>query len=219
MGAGAIVTKSFPMAKIKAGNPAKILKSRFPEGKWEFQKVERCSQNHTPPKYWPFIKRRAEFCVKYLSDLDVVLDVGCGEGFITNLLNPLCKRIIGIDYSEEAIKIAKTTHKDIDSFVIIATNLQFEDQSFEKVFCLKLFEHQTPLQAFKSKNEIPRVLKPGRLIIGSTPLRDGEKSKPHTYSHIHEYSESELFELLDKFIDIEIFEKNFFIGRKPGNEG
>jgi acetyltransferase-like isoleucine patch superfamily enzyme len=217
VGAGAIVTKSFPMAKIIAGNPAKILKSRFPEGKWDFQKVERCSQNHTPQKYWPFIKRRAEFCAKYLSDLDVVLDVGCGEGFITNHLNPLCKRIIGIDYSEEAIKIAKTTHKDIDFFVMTATNLQFENQSFEKVLCLELLEHLTPLQALTSKKEILRVLKPGGLIIGSTPLRDGEKSSPNTYSHIHEYSEFELFELLDKFINIEMFEKNFFIGRKPGN--
>jgi acetyltransferase-like isoleucine patch superfamily enzyme len=219
VGAGAIVNKSFPMAKIVAGNPAKIIKSRFPEGKWDFQKVERCSQNHTPPKYWPFIKRRAEFCVKYLSNLDVVLDVGCGEGFITNLLNPLCKKIVGIDYSEEAIKIAKTTHKDIDFFVMTATNLQFENQSFEKVLCLELFEHLTPLQALTSKKEILRVLKPGGLIIGSTPLRDGENSTPNTYSHIHESSESELFELLDNFIDIEIFEKNFFIGRKSGNAG
>ena len=151
VGAGAIVTKSFPMAKIIAGNPAKILKSRFPEGRWDFQKVERCSQNHTPQKYWPFIKRRAEFCAKYLSDQDVVLDVGCGEGFITNQLNPLCKRIIGIDYSEEAIKIAKMAHRDIDFLVMTATNLQFENQSFEKVLCLELFEHLTPLQAFTSK--------------------------------------------------------------------
>ena len=217
VGAGAIVTRSFPLAKVIAGNPAKILKSRFPEGKWDFQKVERCSQNHTPQKYWPFIKRRAEFCAKYLSDVDVVLDVGCGEGFITNQLNPRCKRIIGIDYSEEAVKIAKTAHQDIDFFVMTATSLQFENQSFEKVLCLELFEHLTPLQALTSKKEFLRVLKPGGLIIGSTPLRNGEKSNPNTYSHIHEYSEAELLELLDNFVGIEIFEKNFFIGRKPGN--
>jgi 2-polyprenyl-3-methyl-5-hydroxy-6-metoxy-1,4-benzoquinol methylase len=148
-----------------------------------------------------------------------VLDVGCGEGFITNHLNPLCKRIIGIDYSEEAIKIAKTTHKDIDFLVMTATNLQFENQSFEKVLCLELFEHLTPLQALTSKKEILRVLKPGGLIIGSSPLRDGGKSTPKTYSHIHGYSESELFELLDNFIDIQVSGKIFFIGRKPGNAG
>jgi len=219
VGAGAIVTKSFPMAKIVAGNPAKIVKSRFSEGKWEFQKVERCSQSHTPQKYWPFIKRRAEFCSKYLSDLDVILDVGCGEGFITNQLKPWCKRILGIDYSEEAVQIAKAAHPDIDFLVMTATNLQFENQSFDKVLCLELFEHLTPLQALRSKKEILRVLKPGGFIIGSTPLRNGEKSNPATYSHIHEYSEAELLDLLDHFMDIEIFEKNFFIARKPGNAG
>lgn len=106
VGAGAVVTKSYPLGKVIAGNPAKILKSRFPTDQWDFQKVERCSTQLTPAEYWPYIDKRATFCEKYILPEDNILDIGCGDGFITNKLAKICKKIIGIDYSEEAIELA-----------------------------------------------------------------------------------------------------------------
>ena len=36
VGAGAVVTRAFPMAKIIAGNPARVIKDRAPQGTWDF---------------------------------------------------------------------------------------------------------------------------------------------------------------------------------------
>jgi 2-polyprenyl-3-methyl-5-hydroxy-6-metoxy-1,4-benzoquinol methylase len=99
-----------------------------------------------------------------------------------------------------------------------ATDLHFENESFTKVLCFELLEHLTVLQAQKTMNEIYRVLKPGGTIIGSTPLRNNKDSAPATYSHIHEYFEFELKELLNRFEKVETIHNNFFIGGKSINE-
>jgi len=211
---GSVIKKSFPMAKVIAGNPAQIIRSRFPEDQWDFHMVERCSATLTPDQYWPYINRRVIFGEKYLNLSDIVLDIGCGEGYITNNYGGKCKKIIGIDYSEEAIKEGKTEYPHLELFHMSCSTLKFDADHFDKVVCFEVLEHLTKLQAQKTVQEIHRVLKKGGMVIGSTPLRTTEYSTPATYSHIHEYSEYELRTLLNQFENIEIFQDNYFIVRK-----
>jgi len=214
VGAGAVVTRSFPMAKVIAGNPAKIIKSRFPSDKWDFQKVERCSASRTPEKYWSYINQRAQFCSEHLKPDDVVLDVGCGDGYITNMVKGKCKKIIGTDYSEEALKEMRQQYPSIECHPMTSTNLLFGPESFDKVICLELLEHLTLLQGQKTVSEILRILKHGGMAVGSTPIRNSDHSIPSTYAHIHEYSEYEIKELLHSFAEVQVLQNNYFLGRK-----
>jgi acetyltransferase-like isoleucine patch superfamily enzyme len=215
VGAGSVVTKSFGMAQVIVGNPAKVIKPRFPEDQWDFKKVERCSIALTPPEYLPYIRKRADFCIQHIDPGDYVLDVGCGEGFITSMIAERCKRIIGVDYSENAVNTARNNSPTLEYAHMSATDLPFDDGTFDKVTCLELIEHVTILQARRAIDEIYRILKPGGSIIGSTPIRMTETSSPSCYSHIHEYSETELSELLIRFQHVDIIDGNYFIGRKP----
>lgn len=153
--------------------------------------------------------------MRYIEPGDFVLDVGCGEEFITGMIADKCKKIIGVDYSERAVDTARNTYPAVEYFHMSAGNLTFHGGTFDKVTCLELVEHVTILQARRVINEIFRVLKPGGWIIGSTPLRKTAASSPSCYSHIYEYSEPELSELLSSFQDVEITGGNYFIGRKP----
>ena len=211
--AGAVITDSFPMAQVIAGNPAAIIKDRAPRGTWDFHKVERCSVTATPEEFWPYINQRAAFGAKHLQPTDVVLDIGAGEGYLTNIFRDKCRHIVGIDYSEEAVQLARQ-HYGLDCHHMVCTDLQFEPESFDKVTCFELLEHITRLQAKRTLSEIHRVLKKGGMLIGSTPIRAlDDETPPGTYSHIHEYNEPELRKLLNIFSRV-VIEGIFFAVQK-----
>ena len=45
--------------------------------------------------------------LKYKGDLDLAVDVGCGPGESTEILQPHFQRILGLDYSQSMIENAK----------------------------------------------------------------------------------------------------------------
>lgn len=215
VGAGSVVTRSFPMGKVICGNPARILKSRRESDQWIFETSERYIDGKTPDAYKPYVEMRIKFGAAFLTPKDVVLDVGCGDGYVSGKLRPMCAYYMGVDYSEEAIQAASQKHPAMDFRVMSCTDLKFGDEAFSKVICFDLLEHLTRLQAKKTINEIFRVLKKGGLLIGSTPIRKAARSSPRSYAHIYEYSEVELAEILACFRDLKIFSEGFFCGRKP----
>ena len=99
------------------------------------------------------------------NDGDRVLDVACGPGLVAGKINGVSQatcKITGIDVNEVMLAAARRTQPDIDWHVGSATELPFDDGSFDVVFC------QQGLQYFpdrgKAMREMRRVLAPaGRL--------------------------------------------------------
>lgn len=86
-----------------------------------------------------------------------VLDLCTGTGDIAELLKNKCD-IIGVDFSEKMLEIAKRKHPDIKFIQADCTKLPFEDNSFDAVtisFGLRNIENYD-----LALDEIYRVLKP-----------------------------------------------------------
>lgn len=104
---------------------------------------------------------------------DSVLDLGCGRGDISIFIAEKTNKVIGIDYSSDAIKIAseirkklnKNLQKKIEFLKMDATNLKFQQNSFDKVIAIDIFEHLYTEELESTMSEIKRVLKPNGILF------------------------------------------------------
>ena len=94
-----------------------------------------------------------------------LLDVGCGTGFLTELLTKqLPARYCAVDLSDEMIRVAKEKQIDGVEFVVSsADKLPYPDETFDIVTCSQSFHHYPYPEL--AMQEAKRVLKPGGLYI------------------------------------------------------
>ena len=84
-------------------------------------------------------------------DVQTVLDVGCGNGVLTNKIGNHWK-VIGLDRSLNAIRWVKT-NKVIGN----ANNLPFRENSFDIVVATEIIEHFLYIHYVKALSELVRV--------------------------------------------------------------
>lgn len=90
-------------------------------------------------------------------DIKSILDVGCGEGYVTQHIYNLKpqSKIKGIDLYEDVITTAKKLHPDITFSTGSIYNIQEEDNRYTLVIASEVLEHlENPKQAL---NELKRV--------------------------------------------------------------
>lgn len=80
-----------------------------------------------------------------------ILDAGCGNGFITNIL-PSDRRVVGCDISEEALK-----HVRRETRISSLHDLPFEDEEFDLVLATDVLEHLPDAMYGKALDELFRV--------------------------------------------------------------
>ena len=107
-----------------------------------------------------------KFLEDYIKEGDKILDLGCGNGRLYELLKNKPIDYYGIDNSEKLIEIAKSRYPNINFQVADALNLPFPENFFDKVVSVAVFHHipskDLRLQFLK---EIKRTLKPGGILI------------------------------------------------------
>lgn len=97
-----------------------------------------------------------------LDNNDILLDVGCGAGVLTLPLSNFVKKIIGIDYSPSMIRHIP---KRIETHIAQASNIPFDNETFNKVLCHSVIQHFPNLNyCKKAAKEMYRVCKFGGLI-------------------------------------------------------
>lgn len=102
-----------------------------------------------------------------------VLDIGCGGGILAEPLARLGGRVTAIDAAAEAIAVAKAhaaeAGLEIDYRQSPVETLVEEGRRFDLVTCMEVVEHVADVPVFL--RGIARLLKPGGLLVFSTPNR------------------------------------------------
>jgi|WetSurMetagenome_2_1015567.scaffolds.fasta_scaffold203318_1 tRNA (uracil-5-)-methyltransferase TRM9 len=115
-----------------------------------------------------FFWRDLEFIADYINDGDKILDYGCGNGRLLEILNEKKINYAGVDISGKLIKLAKQKYQDKDiKFIKITSSrsLTFPDNYFNVVVSIAVFHHFPENYAKKMAEELHRTLKPGGKII------------------------------------------------------
>lgn len=112
------------------------------------------------PHLWSLILDGVTSCTR-------CLDVGCGPGnSYAGALRRRAASYVGVDISAAAVQEAQGA--GLDARVIEdATQLPFDDESFDRVVCVEVFEHL--FAPHRAAAEIWRVLAPGGRLVASTP--------------------------------------------------
>ena len=128
----------------------------------------------------------------------VVLDAACGSGYGSYMLSKTAKSVYGVDISNNALEMAtkmynanNITYKKADIRI-----LPYPNNKFDVVVSFETIEHI--LQGPEFLRECHRVLKPGGLLIISTPNAavsspGGRIQNPY---HLVEYLPDEFLNLL-----------------------
>ncbi len=95
-----------------------------------------------------------------------VLDVGCGSGWAARLFSKTAGHVLGIDVSDEMIRVAREQSLDLANVefqVASAENLPFPDNTFTHAFSMESLYYYADMG--KALREIARVLRPGGLFV------------------------------------------------------
>lgn len=133
-----------------------------------------------------------------------VLEVGCGEGIGTSILAKRARSIVALDYSEEALRVARAKYatENIEFRQMKVPPLDFDDMSFDAVVCFQMIEHLEKPEDLVG--EISRVLRNDALALIATVNKE-ETISDNPY-HIHEFTADEFRSLLEKaFGSVEFF--------------
>lgn len=104
--------------------------------------------------------------LRYVKENDLVLDVGCGNGRLTQLFVKLPIQYIGIDSCEHLVKLASEAYPDKTFVKGDALKMPFDTGYFDVLFCVATIQH-VPSADFRKQamREMHRVLKNGGYLI------------------------------------------------------
>jgi SAM-dependent methyltransferase len=109
--------------------------------------------------------------LEHLPKHGIILDAGCGAGKWPIHLRRLGYRVIGIDISPQAGKLARADDPQLPISIGDVRRVPLRDGSIDAVLSLGVVEHDErgPLEALR---ETRRILKPGGLLILSVPFNN-----------------------------------------------
>lgn len=146
-----------------------------------------------------FSSARQRFMLRYLKNGQRVLNIGIGSGMLERLALVKCVDIYALDPSKPAIERLREELKLGDKAQVgYAQQIPFSDWWFDVVVMSEVLEHLDDQILESSLNEVRRILKPGGLLLASTPYRENLDSNavvcPYCGNLFHKVGHAQSFD-------------------------
>ena len=124
-----------------------------------------------------------------------VLDIACGSGYGADIVSRSAESVLGVDIDGETIRKCRETYRSGRLRFVQGSveKIPAEDAAFDVVLSFETIEHVDAGLQRQFLREIRRVLRPGGMLIISSPGRNDWTGNEF---HVHELTEEEFLELL-----------------------
>jgi ubiquinone/menaquinone biosynthesis C-methylase UbiE len=146
------------------------------------------------------IKKYADLFLRFLKGRKI-LDVGCGPGRDSKYFSEKGLEVIGIDLSENFLKIARMKAPSVKFLKMDLRKLDFPNETFDGLWVCSSFLHIPKKDAKKTLKEFRRVLKKEGVMFIAVKQGKGEKIKEGIYNVFYNKEE---FEKLIRSMDFNI---------------
>jgi ubiquinone/menaquinone biosynthesis C-methylase UbiE len=143
---------------------------------------------------------RYAVCFDFIVD-KTVLDIASGEGYGSALLAKLAKSVVGVDISVDTVEYASQAYQNCENLKFMVgscESIPLPEKSIDVVVSFETIEHHD--QHERMMQEIQRVLKPGGILIISSPnrLTYSDETNYSNPFHVKELYYDELVNLMNK---------------------
>lgn len=143
------------------------------------------------PRYNPPLEAKYAVLLKNLKKTNRILDLGCGDGYLTSLLTCYSDQVFGLDFEFSGVKLSNNKLQTFPQCRMLQGDsdfLPFKSETFDFITLADVIEHlENPDACLK---ESARVLVPGGTLLLTTPQwRPDRKWDPR---HCKEYNPQEL---------------------------
>lgn len=154
----------------------------------------------------------ASFVIEVVKSLKPrsVLDVGCGDGRISFEMNRALNdsRIVGLDYSENAINLARAMAPRITWLCGDISTIRLEER-FDVATLVEVLEHIPPQRLGSFLTGVGQSLRPGGYVVVSVP----SSNIPVTEKHFHHFSEESARSLMSQRFAVR---RVWHLNKEPG---
>lgn len=165
---------------------------------------------------------RYHFAIEYAEGR--VLDLACGVGYGAQLLakakNRQIEEVIAVDADTEAIRYAKHRyyHPKVSYLQDDALNPQLPQRlgTFDAIISFETIEHLNDEKRFL--DSVYALLKPGGMLILSTPFGLGRGKPCGTEFHVHQLSWNEFHELFGEYAERKFYYQKGVLIEPPRND-
>jgi ubiquinone/menaquinone biosynthesis C-methylase UbiE/glycosyltransferase involved in cell wall biosynthesis len=145
----------------------------------------------------------------------IVLDIASGEGYGSKMLSDRAKEVIGVDISSQAVSYARERYqsKNLRYLQGSCSDIPLLDFSVDVVVSFETIEHHD--QHEQMMREIKRVLRPGGLLVISSPDKRNYSEIPGLINefHVKELYEQEFKQLINNyFSNVEYLAQRVILG-------
>lgn len=162
------------------------------------------TKNLIRDKFYPNPRhKKIKRYLKYLFDdrkIDSVLEIGCGIGVISEFISNKASKVVGIDISEENIKFARTTVKEVSFYCTDFFEFSSENK-FDLITLFDVLEHVPKEKHGNLFRKIVGLSNPSTVVMITIP-------DPHYTAYVRK-STPEKLQVIDEEIHFDEILKIF----------